>query len=95
MIPLWDDAREKVLAGITTVEEVIRVAKKREGHHVICSSCGSKGRLEYHICPYCGYKRDDLCPSCEKPVEKDWLYCPNCTSPLKKDDWSSALAATP
>ena len=95
MIPLWDDAIEKVLAGITTVEEVIRVAKRKEEHRVICSSCGNKGRLEYHICPYCGYKRDDLCPSCEKPVEKDWLYCPNCTSPLKKDDWSSALTATP
>ncbi|MBE9537154.1 MAG: Flp pilus assembly complex ATPase component TadA [Proteobacteria bacterium] len=95
MVPLWDDAREKVLAGITTVEEIVRVAKRKEGHCVICSSCGEEVRMEYHICPYCGHKRDDLCPSCEEPVEEDWTYCPNCTKSLKKDDWSSALKPSP
>jgi len=94
MAPLWDDAREKVLAGITTVEEVVRVAKRKEGHRFICPSCGDKGRLEYHICPYCGYKKDDVCPSCEKPIEENWLYCPSCRGSLKKDDWSLALPAT-
>lgn len=95
MAPLWDDAIYKVLKGMTTVEEIIRVSKRREGHRLICTSCGEESRLDYHICPYCGHKRDDICPACERPVEEDWLYCPHCTSSLQKDDWASALDTDP
>lgn len=86
MAPLWHDGIDKVLEGMTTVEEIVRVAKRKEGYRLVCSSCGGKGRLDYHICPYCGHKREDICPSCERSIEEDWLYCPHCTNPLKKED---------
>ena len=83
MTLLWEDAVRKMLEGATTLEEVERVVHRKEEHIFVCSSCGRKGKEEFHICPYCGQLRRDKCPKCDRHLEKEWHFCPYCNYSLE------------
>jgi type IV pilus assembly protein PilB len=79
MRQISDDGVEKVLEGITSVDELQRVLHVEEGDVVhVCGNCGENLRAEFISCPYCGHPTSARCPECGKPREADWRYCPYC-----------------
>jgi type IV pilus assembly protein PilB len=54
---MQDDALEKIQAGITTLEEVVRVVPMEEVSNSGCDRCGYELPPAYRFCPYCGSRR--------------------------------------
>ncbi len=55
---MQDDAFEKLLVGITTLEEMIRVVPIETVALSECTECGHELLPAFHYCPYCGLRRD-------------------------------------
>lgn len=89
---IWEDGRDKILAGLTTLEEVQRVVQRRDVESNVCVSCGQTNKEDYNACPYCGYERSVRCSKCCRLMGRDWNYCPYCLvllkSPAMTDDYS-------
>jgi type II secretory ATPase GspE/PulE/Tfp pilus assembly ATPase PilB-like protein len=51
---LQEDAVAKVLNGLTTLEEILRVVPMRSAARLECSNCKSHILSAYHFCPTCG-----------------------------------------
>ncbi len=73
------DALDKAKAGLTSIEEVLRVLyiEEKEDIH-LCRACGESVRLDFLNCPYCGCAVVDRCPNCSRTREPDWKFCPYC-----------------
>ena len=54
---MQDDALEKIKAGVTTVEEVVRVVPMEALSSSGCDRCGYELPPAYRFCPYCGTRR--------------------------------------
>jgi len=54
---MQEDALEKLQAGVTTLEEVIRVVPMEALATSGCERCGHELPLAYRFCPYCGTRR--------------------------------------
>jgi type IV pilus assembly protein PilB len=54
---MQEDALEKLQAGVTTFEEVIRVVPMNALATSGCDRCGHELPPAYHFCPYCGTRR--------------------------------------
>jgi len=80
---IWEDARDKALAGLTTLEEIERVVQRKDAFINVCESCGRNNKEDYNACPYCGHKRFVRCSKCNRLMGKGWNYCPYCFIPLK------------
>jgi RNA polymerase subunit RPABC4/transcription elongation factor Spt4 len=75
---LLEDGYNKVLEGLTTLEELLRVLGPVVEHGYKCSECGAKLDLKYVACPHCGAAQKQFCPGCHSRIEKDWKACPYC-----------------
>jgi type IV pilus assembly protein PilB len=51
---MQDDAVDKVLAGVTSLEEVLRVVPLHAGSPAECSQCGRSANQSFRFCPHCG-----------------------------------------
>lgn len=52
---LHEDAMEKVMAGLTTLDEVLKVLPRRKtGSYPSCSECSEPLAEVFRYCPYCG-----------------------------------------
>lgn len=80
---IWEDAKGKALAGLTTLEEIQRVVQRRDVVSNVCVSCGKINKEDYNACPYCGYERSVRCKKCNRLMGKEWNYCPYCFVSLK------------
>ncbi len=69
---------EKVLKGITSVSEVLRVIHTDEDFGSICPDCEAVLGPEFIACPHCGKKLVETCPACQKTVDPIWRFCPYC-----------------
>jgi len=76
---LFEDATSKLLAGLTTVDEVLRVVQLNEGNR--CPSCRAEVADEFSICPHCSTTLRLLCTGCSKPFTTGWVSCPYCGAP--------------
>jgi type IV pilus assembly protein PilB len=74
---LLDDAREKLRAGRTTVEEVLRVVQVGEGAPR-CPQCTREVVDDFAICPHCGAVLQARCSGCARHLEPGWATCPYC-----------------
>jgi type IV pilus assembly protein PilB len=54
MRPMMDDAVDKVLQGVTTLEEVLRVVPHTRRVNVSCAQCNSNLNPRFRFCPFCG-----------------------------------------
>ncbi len=72
-----DDAREKLLAGATTPEEVLRVVQVND-YAPRCPGCEREVVDEYSVCPHCGTELRAMCSGCGKPLTSGWTSCPYC-----------------
>ena len=69
---LVESGLEKAKIGITSVEEVQRVASFGELTEIFCPKCRNKISRDFSSCPYCGYKLMQVCFKCNQPIESDW-----------------------
>jgi type II secretory ATPase GspE/PulE/Tfp pilus assembly ATPase PilB-like protein len=51
---MQEDATEKILAGVTSLEEVIRVVPVHSSSSEECAHCGRKISPAFQFCPHCG-----------------------------------------
>jgi CheY-like chemotaxis protein len=77
MTSLVEDAREKVLAGITTPAEVLRVVEV-EQRGPTCPSCHNGIEGNFTVCPYCKNPLRIVCTGCNAVMKKKWTTCPFC-----------------
>ncbi len=78
MRTLVEDGVEKVRAGITTLDELIRVIGTQSRYERQCSGCDRMIDAKHVYCPYCGAREHDVCGECKTPLENDWNLCPAC-----------------
>lgn len=78
MKTLGEDALEKVKMGITTVEEVRRIAHLEGDRASVCAGCGRVLAEDFAVCPYCAHSIETICPKCRKHRASDWVICPYC-----------------
>ncbi len=74
---LLDDALDKVLAGVTPAEEVLRVVQINE-NTPRCPGCQREIESEYAVCPHCSLVLRVTCSGCARPLNKEWTACPHC-----------------
>jgi type II secretory ATPase GspE/PulE/Tfp pilus assembly ATPase PilB-like protein/FixJ family two-component response regulator/RNA polymerase subunit RPABC4/transcription elongation factor Spt4 len=78
MTSLLLDALDKIKAGITTCEEVLRVLGPQNTIEIKCSYCDRLMEQRYRYCPYCGKELLQLCNHCNQMLAIDWNHCPKC-----------------
>ena len=55
---MQDDAIDKLQAGVTTLEEILRVIPMEAPATSACERCGHELPPEYRFCPYCGTRNE-------------------------------------
>jgi type IV pilus assembly protein PilB len=78
MRTLAEDGIEKVLAGVTTLDEVNRVVYLAEENRRLCPHCTCVLAGEFDYCPSCGHFVGDSCVQCHRKLNTHWGYCPFC-----------------
>jgi type IV pilus assembly protein PilB len=77
-------ARAKLLAGVTTAEEVLRVVQVSDDvPH--CPGCRRAVAEDYTVCPHCGAVLRATCHECGKPLNAGWTTCAYCGVTVKSD----------
>ena len=59
---MQEDAMDKLQAGVTTLEEVVRVVPMETVTNTGCDRCGHELAPAYRFCPYCGTRRGPHVP---------------------------------
>ena len=73
----------KVKAGITTLEEMLRVTHVEREEVVRCPACRQEVDPAFLVCPYCQEDLSgDSCPRCNRDVQAEWKICPYCRADL-------------
>jgi len=78
MVSLGEDGLDKVRAGLTTIEELLRVIEVREELQTFCTKCGKSIHIDFQLCPYCAHPASHHCYICAKPLQPEWILCPYC-----------------
>jgi type II secretory ATPase GspE/PulE/Tfp pilus assembly ATPase PilB-like protein/FixJ family two-component response regulator/RNA polymerase subunit RPABC4/transcription elongation factor Spt4 len=78
MRTLLEDGIDKVRRGVTTLEELLRVAGPQMRQERKCGKCLKVIDEKFLFCPYCGAFKTDVCRHCKMVIEKDWSVCPAC-----------------
>jgi type IV pilus assembly protein PilB len=78
MRTLAEDGIEKMLAGITTLDEINRVVYVAEENRRLCPFCSTVLAGEFDYCTACGHFVGDSCVQCHRRLNSHWSYCPFC-----------------
>jgi type IV pilus assembly protein PilB len=78
MVSIGEDGLKKVMAGVTTLDEVSRVVYLAEMGVRICPTCANVLAAEYDYCTSCGDFVGEHCEHCKRRVSPDWTFCPFC-----------------
>lgn len=92
MATLGRNALDKVVSGITTVDEVFRVVEIDADFASACPQCATPLEAEFIMCPSCGYSVVSVCPGCRKTLSQDWKFCPYCRYDLLKRENKRSFA---
>jgi hypothetical protein len=65
---MQEDALDRVKAGLTALEEILRVITFEEFSGARCSTCSRELAEMFLFCPYCGNKRCSTVVSHPVPV---------------------------
>ncbi len=72
-----ESAREKLLSGLTTPEEVLRVVQVND-YTPRCPGCEREIEEDYTVCPHCSAILRAMCRECGKPLTVGWTSCAYC-----------------
>ncbi len=75
---LVEDGLEKAKAGLTTLDELVRVLEVAEHAATSCPGCGRPLNSEYRFCPYCRTVRRRVCTGCGRVLQPGWVACVYC-----------------
>ena len=78
MISLGEDGLQKVKAGVTSPQELLRVVTEVREVKAACLGCGAGLARGFLVCPACGHGVSGTCPQCSRPKEPGWKFCPYC-----------------
>jgi CheY-like chemotaxis protein len=82
-LALQEGGLEKVKAGVTTLEEVLRVTYVERDKVLKCPGCREEIDSTWLVCPYCQHDLSARkCEGCGKDVRPDWKVCPYCRTDL-------------
>ena len=81
MTTLVADARAKVLAGVTTPDEVLRVVEVETGGPN-CPGCHQPIEAGFTVCPFCRTSLRRNCGGCGVELKKNWTVCAYCGAPV-------------
>ncbi|MBI3925139.1 MAG: Flp pilus assembly complex ATPase component TadA [Armatimonadetes bacterium] len=81
-----EDALLKVEAGITDLEEVLRVVQIESVGGRTCARCERPMPEDFLVCPFCDTGTHRFCPRCGKGLEPDWITCPYCRCGLSEPE---------
>jgi type IV pilus assembly protein PilB len=94
MSMLLDDARTKILAGITTPSEVLRVIEV-DAQNPLCPACHAAIEVSFTVCPFCRNPLHRTCARCGALLKKRWTTCPFCGTDVGTYEQSSLLPEEP
>ncbi len=96
MRSMAEDGIQKMLAGVTTLEEINRVVYVAEEHRRLCPYCTTVLAGEFDYCTSCGHFVGDSCVQCHRRLNNHWSYCPFCgtTNRAHKLEARSAMLHT-
>jgi type IV pilus assembly protein PilB len=80
MTTLGEDGLEKVKAGLTSPEELLRVVTEVQELRTLCPGCGASTGIDFAACPECGRRLGGGCPKCGRSIKASWHFCPFCTT---------------
>ena len=80
MKSLLQDGKLKVLNGITTAEELLRVVTEVREMRTLCPGCGGAVAMDFMACPQCGHRLNASCNKCGRALQSGWQFCPSCAS---------------
>jgi len=78
MRSIGEDGLKKVLAGVTTLEEVTRTVYLQEQLAKFCPNCKTVLVQEFAYCIKCGEFVGEHCESCRRRFSPEWTFCPFC-----------------
>ncbi len=85
MRTLREDGIAKVMAGITTLDEILRVTPEESVKTTRCPTCNVVVGDDFVICPNCQTSlASDGCANCGNPLEPGWTTCPYCRTPVTR-----------
>jgi RNA polymerase subunit RPABC4/transcription elongation factor Spt4 len=95
MRTLAEDGIEKLMSGITTLDEINRVIYVAEENRRLCPFCSTILAGEFDYCTSCGHFIGDSCVQCHRRLNSHWSYCPFCgtTNRAHKLEARSAMMA--
>lgn len=82
MKTLVEDGATKVIAGDTTIEELLRVLGPQLRYERTCANCHRTIEAKHRFCPHCGKSKKQICLKCQAPIDVEWNHCPSCCEPL-------------
>ena len=89
MITLGQNALEKVVSGVTTLDEVLRLVEIDSNFVSACPQCSTPLEADFVMCPSCGYSVVSVCHCCRKTLSRNWKFCPYCRQDLAKKETPS------
>ena len=95
MRSLGEDGLSKVKAGLTTLEELLRVVTDVRKGNGSCSNCGGSVEPDYIACPTCGHRLGGGCSYCGRAIQSDWKYCPYCCESTRSTAEPTSRALAP
>lgn len=78
MTTLGEDGLNKAKAGLTTLEELLRVIEVSGKTESICPTCAKVVQYDFMACPYCETMLSRNCVGCKRALQMEWKMCPYC-----------------
>ena len=92
---LFDDAMDKLRAGVTTAEEVLRVVQIQEDGSTRCPQCGASVDEQFASCPFCTAPLKLTCSGCDRQLRPEWNMCPYCSTPAPRQNSKPVVVSEP
>ena len=80
MITLGDDGLDKAKAGVTSLDELMRVVTEVREVRTPCPSCAEAIGVDFKACPHCGHRIAGGCHACGRVLRASWAFCPSCAA---------------
>ena len=80
MTTLGEDGLNKAKAGVTTLEELLRVIEVSGKTESICPTCSKIIQYDFMACPFCETVLNRSCVSCKRALQTEWKICPYCAT---------------
>ncbi len=80
MTTLGEDGLIKAKAGLTTLEELLRVIEVSGKTESLCPTCAKVVQYNFMTCPFCETILSQNCAGCKRALQLEWKICPYCST---------------